>query len=161
MPLASGMDGESFLFTGRGGEGFIICGGGQGLGRIHTAYISRSKSHATAEETTLICTVLSEVLPNILKFHDHNHCSVLSLELITFEILAAEQLRLMGFDNRLISDYLSNAVNVLLWRFATNDRFRSEKYKYITSHPNPFPEVNSLSKTHHNVKSNLKLKAVL
>ena len=29
---------------------------------------------------------------------------LLSLELITFEILAAEQLRLMGFDNRLIID---------------------------------------------------------
>ena len=100
----------------------------------------------------MICTVLSEVLSNILKFHDHdqNHYSVLSLELITFEILAAEQLQSMGFDNQLISDCLSNAVNVLLWQFATNDRFRSEKYKYITLHPNPFPEmkeVNSLLKT--------------
>ena len=61
----------------------------------------------------MICTVLSEVLPNILKFHDHNHCSVLSLELITFEILAAEQLRLMGFDNRLIIDCFSNVVNMI------------------------------------------------
>ena len=78
--------------------------------------------------------------------------------------MAAEQLQSMGFDNQLISDCLSNAVNVLLWQFATNDRFRSEKYKYITLHPNPFPEmkgVNLLSKTHCNDKGNLKLKTVL
>ena len=36
----------------------------------------------------------------------------LSLELITFEILAAEQLRLMRFDNRLIIDYFANTVNI-------------------------------------------------
>ena len=33
-----------------------------------------------------------------------------SLELITFEILAAERLRLMEFDNRLIGDYFANIV---------------------------------------------------
>ena len=37
------------------------------------------------------------------------------LVLITFEILAAERLRLMGFDNRLIIDCFANVVNVLLW----------------------------------------------
>jgi len=37
-----------------------------------------------------------------------------SLELITFEILAAERLRLMGFDNRLIIDCFSNVVNILI-----------------------------------------------
>ena len=38
-----------------------------------------------------------------------------SLELITFEILAAERLRLMGFDNRLIIACFSNVVNILIW----------------------------------------------
>ena len=51
------------------------------------------------------------------------------LELITFEILAAERLRLMGFDNRLIIDCFANVVNILIWLFSTNDRFRSEKYE--------------------------------
>ena len=37
------------------------------------------------------------------------------LELITFEILAAERLRLMGFDNRLIIDCFTNVVNILVW----------------------------------------------
>ena len=37
------------------------------------------------------------------------------VELITFEILAAERLRLMGFDNRLIIDCFSNVVNILIW----------------------------------------------
>ena len=37
-----------------------------------------------------------------------------SLELITFEILAAERLRLMEFDSRLIGDYFANIV-ILLW----------------------------------------------
>ena len=37
------------------------------------------------------------------------------LELITFEILAAERLRLMGFDNRLIIDCFTNVVNILFW----------------------------------------------
>ena len=36
------------------------------------------------------------------------------LELITFEILAAERFRLMGFDNRLIIDCFSNMVNILI-----------------------------------------------
>ena len=87
----------------------------------------------------------------------------LILELITFEILAAERLRLMGFDNRLIIDCFANVVNILIWLFSTNDRFRSEKYEsnYLE---NPFPEmkgVNLLSKTHRNDKSNLKPKTVL
>ena len=38
-----------------------------------------------------------------------------SLELITFENLAAERLRLMGFDNRLILDCFSNIVSILIW----------------------------------------------
>ena len=37
------------------------------------------------------------------------------LEHINFEILAAERLRLMGFDNQLIIDCLSNLVNILIW----------------------------------------------
>ena len=35
-------------------------------------------------------------------------------ELITFEILAAERLRLMEFDNRLIGDYFANIVILLI-----------------------------------------------
>ena len=54
------------------------------------------------------------------------------LELITFEILAAERLRLMEFDNRLIIDCFANVVNILIWQFSTNDRFKSEKYESIT-----------------------------
>jgi len=54
------------------------------------------------------------------------------LELITFEILAAERLRLMAFDNRLIIDCFANVVNILIWQFSTNDRFKSEKYESIT-----------------------------
>ena len=85
------------------------------------------------------------------------------VELITFGILAAERLRLMGFDNRLIIDCFANVVNILLWLFSSNDIFISEKYesKYLE---NPFPEmkgVNSLSKTNRNDKSNLKPKTVL
>ena len=91
------------------------------------------------------------------------HTSEWLLELITFEILAAERLRLMGFDNRLIIDCFANVVNILIWLFSTNDRFRSEKYEsnYLE---NPFPEmkgVNLLSKTHRNDKSNLKPMTVL
>ena len=37
------------------------------------------------------------------------------IELITLEILAAERLRLMGFDNRLIIDCSSNIVNILIY----------------------------------------------
>ena len=37
-------------------------------------------------------------------------CSAHALELITFKFLAAEQLRLMGFDNRLIINCFSNVV---------------------------------------------------
>ena len=85
------------------------------------------------------------------------------LELITFEILAAERLRLMGFDNRLIIDCFANVVNILIWLFSTNDRLRSAKYEsnYLE---NPFPEikgVNLLSKTHRNDKSNLRPMTVL
>ena len=40
---------------------------------------------------------------------------VMMVELITFEILAAERLRLMGFDNRLIIDCSSNIVNILIY----------------------------------------------
>ena len=36
----------------------------------------------------------------------------LEVELITFEILAAERLRLMGFDNRLIIDCFANVVAI-------------------------------------------------
>ena len=86
-----------------------------------------------------------------------------SVELITFEILAAERLRLMGFDNRLIIDCFANVVNILIWLFSTNDRLRSAKYEsnYLE---NPFPEikgVNLLSKTHRNDKSNLRPMTVL
>ena len=35
------------------------------------------------------------------------------LELITFEILAAERLRLMGFNNRLIINCFAKVVNIL------------------------------------------------
>ena len=37
------------------------------------------------------------------------------IELITFEILAAERLRLMGFDNQLIIDCFTNVVNIYLY----------------------------------------------
>ena len=54
------------------------------------------------------------------------------LEHITFEILAAERLRLMAFDNRLIIDCFANVENVLILQFSTNDRFKSEKHESIT-----------------------------
>ena len=53
----------------------------------------------------------------LLKYHNWEKSSFFSmllrafvrlLELITFEILAAERLRLMGFDNRLIIDCFTN-----------------------------------------------------
>ena len=89
---------------------------------------------------------------------------VLLLELITFEILAAERLRLMGFDNRLIIDCYANVVNIHIWLFSTNDTFRSEKYEsnYLE---NPFPEMRGVNlfrkQTHCNDKSNPKPKTVL
>ena len=98
-------------------------------------------------------------------YQDDGHISScpIVLELITFEILAAERLRLMGFDNRLIIDCFAKVVNILIWLFSTNDRFRSEKYD--SNHlENPFPDmkrVNLLSKTHCNYKSNLRPKTVL
>ena len=59
---------------------------------------------------------------------DHNlHLTGFPLELISFEILAAERLRLMEFDNRLIIDCFANVVDILIWQFSTNDRFKSEK----------------------------------
>ena len=42
------------------------------------------------------------------------HLYMYVLELITFEILAAERLRLMEFDNRLIGDYFANIVILLI-----------------------------------------------
>ena len=57
--------------------------------------------------------------------------SISQLELITFEILAAERLRLMAFHNRLIIDCFANVVNILIWQFSTND-IKSEKYESIT-----------------------------
>ena len=105
-----------------------------------------------------------------LMVKNHDYVSVISglsfgflVELITFEILAAERLRLLGFDNRLIIDCFANVVNMLIWLFSTNDRLRSAKYEsnYLE---NPFPEikgVNLLSKTHRNDKSNLKPMTVL
>ena len=75
--------------------------------------------------------------------------------------MAAKQLRLIGFDNRLIIDCFANVI--LIWLFSTNDRLRSAKYEsnYLE---NTFPEikgVNLLSKTHHNDKSNLRPMTVL
>ena len=55
-----------------------------------------------------------------------------TLELITFEILAAERLRLLAFGNRLIIDCFANIVKILIWQFSTIDRFKSEKYESIT-----------------------------
>merc|ERR1712223_1168959 len=108
--------------------------------------------------TIIIITIIISIIISIIIISEGN-----SLELITFEILAAERLRLMGFDNRLIIDCFAKVVNILIWLFSTNDRFRSEKYEsnYLE---NPFLEmkgVNLLSKTHRNDKSNLKSKTVL
>ena len=50
-----------------------------------------------------------------------------------FEILAAERLRLMVFDNRLIIDCFANIVNILIWQFSKNDRFKNEKYESTRS----------------------------
>ena len=70
--------------------------------------------------------------------------NVYILELITFEILAAERLRLMGFDNQLIIDCFANVVNILIWLFSTNDRLRSAKYEsnYLA---NRFPEIKGVN----------------
>ena len=68
--------------------------------------------------------------------------------------MAAERLRLMEFDNQLTIDCFANVVNILLWQFSTNDRFKSEKYESIYLE-NPFPEmkgVHLLSKTYRNDK---------
>ena len=68
-------------------------------------------------------------LPTYIGGHEKNLGTI--LELITFEILAAERLRLMEFDNRLIIDCFANVVNILIWQFSTNDRFKSEKYESL------------------------------
>ena len=78
--------------------------------------------------------------------------------------MAAERLRLMGFDNRLIIDCFAKVVNILIWLISTNDRFRIEKYEsnYLES---PFPEMKGVhlfqKQTHCNDKSNPKPKNVL
>ena len=64
-------------------------------------------------------------------FIANDQSCVLILELITYEILAAERLRLMGFDNRLIIDCFANVINILIWLFSTNDRFRNERSQFI------------------------------
>ena len=51
-------------------------------------------------------------LPSLFAFQ--NHSGVLKLELITFEILGAERLRLMRFNNRLIIDCFASAVNIVI-----------------------------------------------
>ena len=45
--------------------------------------------------------------------------------------MAAERLRLIGFDNRLIIDCFANVINILIWLFSTNDRFRNERSQFI------------------------------
>ena len=62
-------------------------------------------------------------LPSVFEQMWFGGVHVWLLELITFEILAAERLRLMGFDNRLIIDCFANVVIILIWLFSTNDRF--------------------------------------
>ena len=66
------------------------------------------------------------------------------VELITFEILAAQRLQLMGFDNRLIIDCFANGSKYTYMSFSTNDRFKSEKYEsnYLE---NPFPEMKGVN----------------
>ena len=54
----------------------------------------------------------------------HLSLALYALELITFEILAAERLRLMGFDNRLIIECFANDVNILIWQFSLSLRQR-------------------------------------
>ena len=51
-----------------------------------------------------------DILSDALALWIQLHTSTYTLELITFEILAAERLRLMGFDNRLIIDCSANIV---------------------------------------------------
>ena len=77
------------------------------------------------------------------------------IELITFEILAAERLRLMGFDNQLIIACFANIVNILILLFSTNES------NYLENLFLEMKRVNLLSKTHRNDKSNLKPMTVL
>ena len=55
---------------------------------------------------------LPPVRTGVLK---HGVPSASHLELIPFEFLAAEPLRLIKFDNQLIIDCFANAVNIIIW----------------------------------------------
>ena len=50
-------------------------------------------------------------LPFSVHLVRHDRKGPKGLELITFDILAAERLRLVGFDNRLVIDCFANVVN--------------------------------------------------
>ena len=43
--------------------------------------------------------------------------------------MAAERLRLMRFDNRLIIDSFQKAICILKWQFSINDKFKTGKYE--------------------------------
>ena len=43
--------------------------------------------------------------------------------------MAAERLRLMRFDNRLITDSFQKAICILKWQFSINDKFKTGKYE--------------------------------
>ena len=47
------------------------------------------------------------------------------LEHKTCDILAAERLRLMRFDNRLIIDSFQEAICILKWKFSINNKFKT------------------------------------
>ena len=64
------------------------------------------------------------------------------IQLITCEILAAERLRLMAFHNRLIIDRFANVVNILIWQFSTNDRFKHRKNCECCHHHSLFKGLN-------------------
>ena len=49
------------------------------------------------------------------------------LEHKTCDIMAAERLRLMRFDNRLIIDSFREAICILKWWFSINNKFKTEK----------------------------------
>ena len=51
----------------------------------------------------------------------------------TCDILAAERLRLMRFDNRLIIDYFQKAICILKWQFSLNNKFKTGKYEPIST----------------------------
>ena len=52
-----------------------------------------------------------------------------SLEHKTCDILAAERLRLMRLDNRLIIDSFQKAICILKRNLSINDKFKTEKYE--------------------------------